>query len=250
MEANREAPSNLTNSFRDWLDRVLNEEGWEAAERFSTLCWQLWKLRNDMVFEHINTPPRLGVSRALDWAAEYKIALGPLNKVVPDKRSERWRCPPLNVVKINFDAAYHKDDDKYGLGFIARDSKGIFLLAGSKTVWHCGSVEEAEARAMGWALSVAANQSWPRIILEGDCKTIIDTLNGGGRRHYSVQAILDNLLVAGAQFSSLVFSFCYRVCNSGAHRLARWAVSGVSDRVWVECPIWLSDIMYSDISSS
>ena len=140
-----EAPCSLSNSFRDMLDWYLIHKGRNEAEKFATLCWQIWKSRNEEIFDRVVMPPLLNVRRALDWLLDYQCALmfdrGPSGN---GRLLAAWSCPPADAIKINFDGAAHKEEDKFGLGFIARDSMGSFILAGSKSVWHCGSVEEAK----------------------------------------------------------------------------------------------------------
>lgn len=107
-------------------------------------------------------------------------------------------------------------------------------------MWVGGSAEELEARALLWALSCMVDRGWSRII-EGDCKTIIDSLNGLGQRSFHVQSIIDNC----SMFKS---SFCPCACNGVAHRLAYWAAHGVSIDVWEnEAPSIVNDALPSDL---
>jgi hypothetical protein len=54
-----------------------------------------------------------------------KTRRGPLRKKV----IEAWKAPPLNMVKINWDAALDQQNQVVGLGMIARGEAGCFLSA-------------------------------------------------------------------------------------------------------------------------
>lgn len=92
---------------------------------------------------------------------------------------------------------------------------------------------------------VAINQGWKHIIIEGDCKGIIDAMNRKCNRGFHIHSIIDNNISLGQVFSAISFMFCFRECNEVAHRLARWAISGISDTLWGDnVPVWLKDVLY------
>lgn len=59
------------------------------------------------------------------------------------------------MIKLNCDAAFSFNGEKHEIEFIARDSYGNFVVAGSKTLWLVVSAEHVEAQTMFWVLSVA-----------------------------------------------------------------------------------------------
>lgn len=158
--------------------------------------------------------------------------------------------PPEGIIKINFDGAFSGADDKYGMGVVARDCKGSFLLAGACTGWCAGSAEMVEARAVLWAMALAREHGWSHIMIEADCKMVVEALSGTRMRSFHIQTIIDNCLSFQHEFMTVSFSFCYRDCNKAAHRLAHWAGSGISDETWVNvASVWLGDVLYSDFAS-
>ncbi|CAO2827560.1 unnamed protein product [Amaranthus hypochondriacus] len=134
------------------------------------------------------------------------------------------------------------------MGFVVRGSDGQFVCAGSKTIWGEGSAEMVEAKAILWALSKAKEFEWCNIVVESDCKLVVDALSGIGRRIGHVQTVLDNCLLYGSDFSLLSFSFCFRDVNGVAHRLAKWAACGLSDDIWHVAPNWIGDALYFDLN--
>ncbi|CAO2830945.1 unnamed protein product [Amaranthus hypochondriacus] len=128
---------------------------------------------------------------------------------------------------------------------------GKFMLASSKYVCPTASTEDAEVRALNWAMLQASNHNWDCVIFKGDCKNIIDAVNGYSRRSFHVHTRVDNCIHHSSRFQSCYFVFCNRECNLVAHRLTRWAVSSRIDEVWVaSAPTWLEDVMYFDSINS
>lgn len=100
---------------------------------------------------------------------------------------------------------------------------------------------------MHWALSFCVKQGWQNVIIESDCKCLVEALQGRSKRCYHINTIVDNCRSLSHNFSSLPFLFCFRDCNGVAHRLANWAMSSCCDKVWVDdIPPWLGDALYSN----
>src|SRR5688572_15376694 len=83
-----------------------------------------------------------------------------------------WCRPPLGVIKINVDGAFSLNNDKHGIGFVARDSLGKFIMAASRTSWSESSADLVEAKAIFWVLSTARDFNWKHIEVESDCKLV------------------------------------------------------------------------------
>lgn len=76
------------------------------------------------------------------------------------------------------DGAFSMNNDKHGIGFVARDSAERFLKAGSRFLWAESCAEMVEAKAVMWALSKACEYDWNHIIIESDCKLVVEALKG------------------------------------------------------------------------
>ncbi|CAO2825137.1 unnamed protein product [Amaranthus hypochondriacus] len=125
---------------------------------------------------------------------------------------------------------------------------GAVLAAGSRSFWAGSHAEVVEAQAIFWAMQFCLEQGWLHVVFEGDCKCLIEALSGKCSRGFRIQTIIDNCRLLAINFSSISFSFCFRVCNGVAHRLAKWAMSSCCDKVWVhDVPPWLGDALYFDI---
>lgn len=138
----------FVSSFKDIIEFVWSSCGSPETEKLATICWQIWKCRNDMIFRNINTPPLICIGKVVAWLKEYHNAVCfhlPVSKHSRDQ--ERWCGPPRGVIKINFDGACGGEGDRLGLGFVAREYAGKSLMTGSKTLYE-DSAEDFEIRAL------------------------------------------------------------------------------------------------------
>lgn len=128
---------------------------------------------------------------------------------------------------------------------------GKIFLAGSKSIWGCLGVEEVEARAVLCVLQVAQEFDLRSIIIESDCKLVIDALLRKFKTNFIIQSIIDNCLALASSFVSFSFCFCPRGCNGVTHRLASWAMGSVCSLVWTnDVPSLLEDALYFDLHLS
>lgn len=128
--ANISIPMGVVSSFRDWFEFVWNSKGSGVSEKMATICWQIWKCKNDRIFEKVNSPPLLCVGKAREWLREYHEALSfALPSSIQPCEKGHWCSPPFGVIKINYDGACDRDGDNMGVGVVARDHSGRFLWA-------------------------------------------------------------------------------------------------------------------------
>jgi hypothetical protein len=97
------------------------------------------------------------------------------NKMLPSKYSP-WKRPAIGNVKINFDAAYHKDSGDGGCGFVARSDTGDFIAAGAVRLKYLRSALQAEAEACMAAIEGAEALGLHRVEFELDCKVLVSAL--------------------------------------------------------------------------
>ena len=78
-------------------------------------------------------------------------------------------------MKLNVDAAIASNFST--LAVIARDSNENILKAWAKRSSHSDPLQ-AETYAILWALKLAAEESFLRILVEGDAKICLDAIHG------------------------------------------------------------------------
>lgn len=94
--------------------------------------------------------------------------------VVPTKVI-KWVKPNANKVKVQYDASI-RGNGFVGIGFVARDSHELILGAGVDIILGNISIDCAEALTIKHAMVFTSNIDLPNIIVENDCRIVIDAL--------------------------------------------------------------------------
>ena len=92
------------------------------------------------------------------------------------RSKNRWRPPPSEFYKINFDGAVFPLEKKTGVGVVIRDHRGHVIASCSKLVHQQLCSNDIEMMAAGCALSFALEVGVKRAILEGDSLNVIKGL--------------------------------------------------------------------------
>uniref|UniRef100_A0A803QGR3 RNase H type-1 domain-containing protein n=1 Tax=Cannabis sativa TaxID=3483 RepID=A0A803QGR3_CANSA len=96
------------------------------------ICWAIWNAKNDWVWQKKAARPDSIVSLAEGYLNQWRVAQ---NSEIESSWSnfqlgdgaEQWMLPPLNSIKVNVDAALFDEGQRFRVGYVARDSKGLFL---------------------------------------------------------------------------------------------------------------------------
>ncbi|KAJ8434516.1 hypothetical protein Cgig2_030139 [Carnegiea gigantea] len=144
-----------------------------SVEDLVAIMRTLWNSRNEGQYKQSTLPPRLAISRALNYVRDYKEALDHF------------------VMPSNASAAR-----------IGRDSHGVVLFMATKQSSTFTAPDEEEAHACFLALKQAWMRGFTRLIVERDCLTVILQLKANGKSNSSLDLILDAIL----SFSKLFFT--------------------------------------------
>ena len=81
---------------------------------------------------------------------------------------EQWCAPSEDGIKVNTNAAIFTDHHKFGMGFVARDNKGL-LIEGCTRLCH-GQNDSLLVEAMGMreVLSWIKGKQWSQVYIESD----------------------------------------------------------------------------------
>lgn len=75
---------------------ALSSLGHSGLHKFLILCWQIWKARNELVYNHLVIPPPLCVGHAWDWLSEYQQAMTlDFSPSHNNRVDSRWSLPPM-----------------------------------------------------------------------------------------------------------------------------------------------------------
>ncbi|KHN31016.1 hypothetical protein glysoja_020314, partial [Glycine soja] len=129
--------------------------------------------------------------------------------------------PPYDFVKCNTDASIFQDQSKFGLATSVQDTDGTFISVMSS--WFSGipSPLEAEARSLQLALDWQSSQKQNNLILETDCKQIINCIKAKKFQNNEVGDILRNCVEKISTFQNCIVQFVTQQANQVVHSLAR-----------------------------
>lgn len=166
------------------------------------------------------------------------------NVIISDSR---WTKPPFPYVKCNFDAGFNAQTFNATGGWIIRDHEGTPKDWGSSNLPHVSTPLEAETKALLVAIQQAWLKGYRRIIFEGDCEILINTINGASKQSAITNLLLD-IDYWTTKLGSATFCFTKRSNNRIAHHLASsnclfreyYSDSGSQ-------PLWLRRLLCNDI---
>ena len=146
----------------------------------------------------------------------------------------RWRPPPIDRFKLNFDASIFLDGVTSRVGAIIRNDRGEVMAALSAKGPPVIGSEEAEIFACCRAVEFAVECRFLELVLERDNQALMDALNKRKGLLSWLGHILQDVLCMLDRLRWVQVVFVKRSTNSVAHVLARYAKDLVEDIVWIE----------------
>ncbi|XP_027109537.1 uncharacterized protein [Coffea arabica] len=234
------------------VEATIREKGEEHITFTVNLLWHIWKDRNEINFNGKGRDPGVVVHKALTEWLEYQEVQyegkeeGRESRLEAGKKGS-WAAPNKGWIKLNTDAALNQQSNKAGWGIVARDWKGKLVATWACPSFTCSVPVLEEALAIRTAMVKAALEGWERIIIESDCKVVIDRIQGDSD-DVLISTVLQDIKLLKQNFKECCFSFVHREFNSVSHTFARYALNLGSIVDWKACfPVWLLDIAQADV---
>ncbi|MBA0784878.1 hypothetical protein Gotri_025939 [Gossypium trilobum] len=144
--------------FVQWLTWLFAKNSTSQCRIFCCALWAIWGDRNDRVHKKVSKSGKV-IGRFVN---RYISELNEIDKNKPQTSItiNKWRKPPDQVVKINFDAAYDKNFNQAAVGIVARESEGKVLLSYSKIYQPVASTFAAEALTCRKAIQIGIDMHW------------------------------------------------------------------------------------------
>ena len=199
-----------------------------------TLLWEIWKTRNEFVFENKKPYPLVVLNRANVFVSEFLAADSNVeyNKAYSEKITEanRWRPPPFGKLKCNVDAAFNDNRKLGAVSAIIRDCYGR-LITGKAFKIHTSSSLAAEALAIREGLILAKSCFCEDVLIESDCLRIIEAC----RKQCLIPEVATIIADIGrlkTSFVSCGLLWTRRDVNLAAHEVASLSLFGNLPNNW------------------
>ncbi|XP_074314656.1 uncharacterized protein LOC141649887 [Silene latifolia] len=237
---------------RDWVEVAMREMEVEEQTEFMTGCWAIWERRNKAIFEDGEWRADLVVRRVRDLICEMEnsgdLGEGRARGVV--EAVGGWKRPMGEVMKVNIDAAVRAGVG-VGFGAVCRDERGEVAWCAVEQ----GMVEmdptEAEAAAILYGLKEARRRNISKVILEGDCSTVIRDLQKQRKGRSSIYLIYNDIYALCNFFDTISFNWVRRDFNKVAHELAHLRPWTLGSRRWLDSfPLEIADVVGIDSINS
>jgi ribonuclease HI len=159
----------------------------------------------------------------------------------------QWQSPPNGKLKCNVDASFYNLAGVTGWGWILRDSRGQFQLAGTNVLHSPLNVLEGEAMALKEAMEEMIHRGLSHVIFESDSKVVVDAIASrqvGVSEFSIVISHIQSLLLTNSYFE---VKFVKRQANKVAHSLARAAYSMSSRCIFDSIPRCIATYLINEI---
>ncbi|KAG8501205.1 hypothetical protein CXB51_003327 [Gossypium anomalum] len=119
--------------FEQWLTRILVDQPTSLCRLFCCTLWAIWGDRNARIHDKTNKSSQ----EIACFVHSYLKEVDGLESTTStdSKENTKWKHPPGQSVKINFDGAYKERNRQSASGIVVRNSEGFVLL--SCTEIHC-----------------------------------------------------------------------------------------------------------------
>ncbi|KAI0530858.1 hypothetical protein KFK09_000406 [Dendrobium nobile] len=149
-----------------------------AANLYCTLIWLVWKSSCKLIHTDKEDSDTSIAANAISYAVRsnflnFQLENWDTNQL---RLSSHWHPPPPGWIKINVDGVLKKKC-RTGVGGVARDDKGRFLLAFGNSLQHWDAAQ-TELCAVLFLKNVVKEWMFEAqgVIIEGDNKNIINLL--------------------------------------------------------------------------
>jgi ribonuclease HI len=218
----------------------------EEVELFAIIARRIWHRRNEVVHGGDFRHPMQMVREAITTLKEFQRANQPggtQHDVSENRGEDNWKPPPVNTLKINWDAAVDLKKGIIGLGTIVRDERGEFVEA--ETNYRKMQVEPvvAETLAALQALNLCTERGYQSVIMEGDALQVINLINSVEPCNSGYGHLVEDIRAGSRRVGGIRFQHVRRTANKAAHELAVLARTRVTNMRWTSIPSCVSGIV-------
>lgn len=207
-----------TDSFSDWMDQVFQQTSQFRRAEILTLCWALWKARNDLVWRQkqsqVNGITAIAMEYLGSWInAQVCSSIARFRNHNQGDGAATWVNPQEYTFKVTVDAATFAENNVFGVGMVARNHSGELVSARSICFNSATSPEMAEAVAMKEALSWIKKEKWTTVTIESDCLVVVQAVRSQAPMISPFGIIIEDCREAIRELNTIQVLFIKRSAN-------------------------------------
>ncbi|XP_060965664.1 uncharacterized protein LOC133034574 [Cannabis sativa] len=139
--------------------------------------------------------------------------------------AEHWVPPTENTIKVNVDAAIFETTRQFGIGWAARDTRGV-LISGHTRLFNVQATPElAEAVGIREVLSWIKTSRLQQVVIETDCLSVVQPLRSSIVMISTFGQVVNDCKALLIELKNVSIYFIRRSVNTVAHEFARAFVS-------------------------
>ncbi|XP_073051687.1 uncharacterized protein [Primulina eburnea] len=235
-----------------WMKEQVNHEEFES---FAIRTWAVWHERLQLLHKN----KRNFTSADTDWSIhllnaykEARKAIGIAPSQSLHSKSRRWKNPETNQFRLETDAAYNANLNRFSVGGAIRDHEGKIVLAFGHQTKKTPSVEYAELEAMREGLKKVKEFSLQIQEVTSDSLLAVQAVTSPEEDLSYTGAIAHEVRTLLSDLRGIKVNHVRRSANVVAHSIACFAISSPAPFVWdlENLPFWLVNLVSSDTIDS
>lgn len=189
------------------------------------ILWRLWKSRNLLIFRRIQLDGRILLQQARRDAQEWKTHAIDTDRNIRQgtsvvQKTNRWKKPKRGWLKCNVDSSFVNSQTPSTAGWVLRDEEGSYQGAAHGIGRIVNNSFESEAQGILMAMQHIWSKGFTRVVFEGDCKKVIDTLNRKSL-HFDGHNWIRDIWWWKGKFHEVEFVWTNRESNNVADKMAK-----------------------------
>lgn len=208
----------------EWLVKFIKENSHlPSLERIGNLLWQVWKERNNFVFQGTKPEVCKVINLAIFQYASYQkwgFGYSPAEKIKEQKNPLTWQAPKTGSLKLNIDRSLSEGSTEGVAVCVVRDSSGNFLDGFTKTV-RAETVLQVETLGVLEALKYLKEKEIGEAVLEFDNQVPVNHLKREEQTDWQAHGVLFECRVLLQQLPQVGLVCCPRSANAVADWAAR-----------------------------
>ena len=167
------------------------------SKSFIWIMWQIWKGRNELVFERRQTNPISILSKAIEdaniwFAVNTTEEVERVNHSCASGQVLKWSPPPIGYFKCNIGIAWERPNAYSGAAWILRDHNGKTIMHSRRSFSGVQSQMEAELLGFKFAVESMISTHQCGVILESHYQLVREAMLFP-QRYVLVHGLVDSI---------------------------------------------------------